>query len=118
MQHGDEGPGSPIRGALLHQCLDQLLTHGRPVAGVLSRPPVGWEQAEDPALGGADDPGAGQPRIQPFPQVLAQRADQGGWFAALPGDDDLQSRVEDRVTGGSRVVDDDAARLAGVVPPL
>jgi len=73
---------------------------------------VGRKDAQDPALLGANHATVGQPLIQTLPQVLAQRPDHRGWLLALVRDDDLQRRVQDRVTGRGGVTDDDAARLA------
>ena len=61
VQEGDERGASRIRCPLLYQCLGDQLAHLPLVAGVLGRPPVGGEEAEGPALLGADHPGPGQP---------------------------------------------------------
>jgi hypothetical protein len=78
----------------------------------LSRPPAGREHAEDLAVLGTDHSAVGQPPVQRVPQVLAQWPDHRGWFPALVREDDLQGRVEDRVTGRGPVPDKQAPRLA------
>src|SRR5262249_27795959 len=82
-------------------------------------PPRGWhlelatggpDDTQDPARLGANPPAVGQPLVQHLPQVLAQRPEHRRWPLALVGEDDLQHRVQDRITGRGRVTDDEAPR--------
>jgi len=64
VQEGDQRGGPRVWCRLLHERLGHQSADLCLVAGILSRPPVGWEDAEDLALPGANYPAVGQPLIQ------------------------------------------------------
>jgi hypothetical protein len=99
VQKHDEHRGARIRCHLVYERLGHQLAHLGLVAGILSGPAVGAEDAEAPAPLGAEYPARGKPLAQRLPQVLAQRPDHGGRLVALVRDQDRQGRVEDGITG-------------------
>jgi hypothetical protein len=99
VQQGDERGGPLVRRGRLDQGLGHELAHLRLVAGILRRPGPGGEDAQGPPVPGAQHPAGRQPLVEHGPQVLAQRPDHRGRLAALPGDQGLQRRVENLVSG-------------------